>query len=210
VVARRWRCRHPQPLAQWEEARELEPSLATDILGAFTCPDAHVDVFRLVLANMQAAVARGGQFHTYSKVNSIHVASGRRARRALLRYTHREEHEISCEMVINAAGGWAESVAALAGVEVPIHCDKGTLLVLNDRPSSRVINRCRKAGDGDILVPAGPVSVLGTSSMPVPGPEGLTASSREIDALMQLGIELIPGLVNARILPHLLRRSISL
>jgi glycerol-3-phosphate dehydrogenase len=183
-----------------EEARELEPSLATDILGAFTCPDAHVDVFRLVLANMQAAVARGGQFHTYSKVNSIHVASGRVRGVRYCDTRTGEEHEISCEMVINAAGGWAESVAALAGVEVPIHCDKGTLLVLNDRPSSRVINRCRKAGDGDILVPAGPVSVLGTSSMPVPGPEGLTASSREIDALMQLGIELIPGLVNARIL----------
>lgn len=183
-----------------EEARELEPNLAPDILGAFTCPDAHVDVFRLVLANIGAAVARGAKFYTYAKVHAIHIVNGR-VRGVLYRNTRNgEECEIACDVVVNAAGGCAESVAALAGVEVPIRCDKGTLLVLNDRPSSRVINRCRMAGDGDILVPAGPASILGTTSMPVSGPDGLRASSGEVDGLLQLGNELIPGLVNARIL----------
>jgi glycerol-3-phosphate dehydrogenase len=111
-----------------------------------------------------------------------------------------EEHEISCEMVINAAGGWAQSVAALADVEVPICCDKGTLLVINHRLNRRVINRCRKSSDADILVPAGPVCILGTSSIRVPGPEGLTASPDEVDRLLQLGDEMIPGLMDARIL----------
>jgi glycerol-3-phosphate dehydrogenase len=183
-----------------DEARELEPNLAPDILGAFTCPDAHVDVFRLVLANLGAAQARGAQFRTYAKVNSIRTANGR-VRSVVYRNTRTgEEGEIACEMAINAAGGWAESVAAMAGVEVPVRCEKGTLLVLNDRPSSRVINRCRKAGDGDILVPAGPVSILGTTSMPVSGPDRLRASSEEIDGLLRLGNELIPGLADARIL----------
>src|ERR1039458_10146010 len=77
-----------------DEARELEPNLATNILGAFTCPDAHVDVFRLVLANLEAAVARGGRFHTYSKVTSIHTTNGR-VRGVRYRNTLRgEEHEI--------------------------------------------------------------------------------------------------------------------
>jgi len=183
-----------------EEALALEPNLPTDIRGAFTCPDAHVDVFRLVLANLEAAVARGGVFHTYSEVISIDTANGR-VRAVRYRNTRSgEEHEIACEMVINAAGGWAQSVAALAGVEVPIRCDKGTLLVLNHRLSQRVINRCRKAGDGDILVPAGPVCILGTSSICVPSPEHLTASPEEIDALLQLGNDLIPGLRDARVL----------
>jgi glycerol-3-phosphate dehydrogenase len=183
-----------------EEALALEPNLPTDIRGAFTCPDAHVDVFRLVIANLEAAVARGGKFHTYSEVISIDTANGR-VRAVRYRNTRNgEEHEIACEMVINAAGGWAQSVAALAGVEVPIRCDKGTLLVLNHRLSQRVINRCRKAGDGDILVPAGPVCILGTSSIRVPSPEQLTASPEEIDALLQLGNDLIPGLADARVL----------
>jgi glycerol-3-phosphate dehydrogenase len=183
-----------------EEARELEPSLAADILGAFTCPDAHIDVFRLVLANLEAAAGRGGRFLTYSKVTSILTTDGR-VRGVRYRNTRSgEENEISCEVVINAAGGWAQGIAAMAGVDVPVLCDKGTLLVLNHRLSRRVINRCRKSSDADILVPAGPVCILGTSSVRVPGPEGLTTSREEIDHLLRLGDELIPGLAEARTL----------
>jgi glycerol-3-phosphate dehydrogenase len=183
-----------------EEARELEPNLATNILGAFTCPDAHVDAFRLVQTNLEAAVARGGRFQTYSEVTSIHTANGR-VRGVRYRNTlSGEQHEIPCEMVINAAGGWAQSIAALAGVEAPIRCDKGTLLVINHRLNRRVINRCHKSSDADILVPAGPVCILGTSSIRVPGPEGLTVSPEEVDYLLRLGDEMIPGLMDARIL----------
>jgi glycerol-3-phosphate dehydrogenase len=73
-------------------------------------------------------------------------------------------------------------------------------LVLNHRLSRRVINRCRKSSDADILVPAGPVCILGTSSIRVPGPDGLSASPEEVDRLLRLGNEMIPGLVDARIL----------
>jgi glycerol-3-phosphate dehydrogenase len=183
-----------------DEARELEPNLAANILGAFTCPDAHVDVFRLVLANLEAAVERGGRFQTYSEVIAIRTANGR-VRGVRYRNTRNgEEHEISCEMVINSAGGWAQSIAALAGVDVPVVCDKGTLLVINHRLNHRVINRCRKSSDADILVPAGPVCILGTSSIRVPGPEGLSASPEEVARLLRLGDEMIPGLIDARIL----------
>ena len=183
-----------------DEAHELEPNLASNILGAFTSPDAHVDVFRLVLANIKAAQARGAQFHPYSKLISMRsldgCVRGVRYRNTLTG----EEEEISCDVVINAAGGWVNSVTALVGVELPMRCDKGTLLVLNHRASSRVINRCRVAGDGDILVPAGPVCILGTSSMSVSGPEGLAASQDEIENLVQLGSVMSPGIASARIL----------
>jgi glycerol-3-phosphate dehydrogenase len=183
-----------------EEARAMEPNLATNILGAFTCPDAHVDVFQLVLANLEAAVARGGRFQTYSKVTSIHTVNGRIRGVRYRNMRSGEEDEIPCEVVINAAGGWAQNIAALAGVDVPVYCDKGTLLVINHRLNHRVINRCRKSSDADILVPAGPVCILGTSSIRVPSPEGLTASAEEVDHLLQLGNELIPGLADARLL----------
>jgi len=111
-----------------------------------------------------------------------------------------EESTIRCDIVVNAAGAWAQSVAALAGAELPLYCDKGVLLVLNHRLSQRVINRCRKPSDGDIVVPAGPVCILGTSSLFVPSPEGLTASREEIEQLLRQGDELIPGLAEARVL----------
>jgi glycerol-3-phosphate dehydrogenase len=183
-----------------DEARELEPNLSADILGAFTCPDAHVDVFRLVLANIQAAQARVGRFHPYSKVISIRPEDGRVRGVRYRNIRTGDEEEIACDMVINAAGGWAQSVAALAGVEVPVLCDKGTLLVLSHRASNRVINRCRAPADGDILVPAGPACILGTSSINVSGPDGLVASRAEIENLLQLGDVMIPGLATARVL----------
>jgi glycerol-3-phosphate dehydrogenase len=183
-----------------DEALAMEPNLPEDILGAFTCPDAHVDVFQLTLSNIESAVARGAQFKTYCEVKAIDIAGGSvkgvRYRDTLTG----EEGYIGCEMVVNAAGGWAEKVAELAGVEVPLRCDKGTLLILNHRLSSRVINRCRKPGDADILVPAGPVCILGTSSITVPGPEGLTVSQEEIQHLIDLGAELVPALADARVL----------
>ncbi|MGC9157462.1 MAG: anaerobic glycerol-3-phosphate dehydrogenase subunit GlpA [Terracidiphilus sp.] len=182
------------------EALALEPNLGKDIRGAFTAEDGHVDVFRLTQANLDAAVARGARFHTYSKVTSIRISDGR-VRGVHYRNTRTgEEQDLSCEMVVNASGGWAESVAALAGVDVPVRCDKGSLLVLNHRLNHRIINRCRKPGDADILVPAGPVCILGTTSIRMPGPEGLTASPEEIDYLLKLGDELVPGLKEARLM----------
>ena len=183
-----------------DEARALEPNLPKDILGAFTCLDGHVDVFELTLSNIESAVARGGRYKTYCEVRGIDIQNGQvkgvRCRDTLTG----EESYIGCEIAVNAGGGWAQKVAALAGMEIPVRCDKGTLLVLNHNLSKRVINRCRKAGDADILVPSGPVCILGTSSIKVPGPEGLTVSQEEIQHLLDLGIELVPALAEARIM----------
>ncbi len=183
-----------------DEALDLEPHLPRNILGAFTCADGHIQVFDLTMSNVESAVARGAGFKTYCEVRAIDIEKGQvKGVRCHDRLTG-EDSYIGCEIVINASGGWAQKVAELAGVEVPVRCDKGSLLVLNHRLSTRTINRCRKPGDADILVPAGPVCILGTSSITVPGPEGLTVSQEEIEHLLALGIELVPALAEARIL----------
>jgi len=183
-----------------DEALALEPHLPKDILGAFTTPDAHVDVFQLTRSNIESAVAQGGVFRAYCEVTAIHIADGA-VRSVEFRDSRTGEiGSIGCAIVINAAGGWAQKIAAMAGVEVSVRCDKGSLLVLNHNLVSRVVNRCRVPGDADILVPAGPVCLLGTSSFTVPGPEGLTAAPEEIARLLALGTELIPALADARVL----------
>lgn len=183
-----------------EQALALEPNLPDDILGAATCPDAHVDVFQLTLSNLQAAVGRGGRFRAYAEVCAVEHADGR-VRAVRFRDTMSgEEERLCCDLVVNAGGGWAEQVAALAGVHVPVRCDKGSLLVLNHNLVNRVVNRCRKPGDADILVPAGPVCILGTSSITVASPENLRAEPAELDGLLKLGAELVPSIAEARVL----------
>lgn len=182
------------------EALDLEPNLPSGILGASTCPDAHVDVFQLTLSNLQAAVARGGRFRAYAEVTAIERRGGQVTGVRFRDTLSGDEDSIDCEMVVNAGGGWAQQVAALAGLHVPVRCDKGSLLVLNHNLVTRVVNRCRKPGDADILVPAGPVCILGTSSITVSGPEGLRAETDEIEALLKLGTELVPCMAESRVL----------
>jgi glycerol-3-phosphate dehydrogenase len=183
-----------------DEVLSLEPNVPSDVVKAYTCPDGHIDVFQLVLANMEAAVAKGARFRTYSEVTAI-VVENHRIKGVRYRDVNTgEEESLECEFVINAAGGWAQQVAALAGVDVPVRCDRGALLIFNHCLVKRVVNRCRKPGDADILVPCGPVCILGTSSVTVPGPENLTVSPEEIQHLLAFGTELIPALAEARLL----------
>lgn len=183
-----------------EEALSLEPNLPSDIVKAYTCPDGHIDVFQLTLANVESAVGKGASFRTYSEVIGIDL-DGHRVKGVRYRDVNTgEEKSLQCEIVINAAGGWAQPIAAMAGVEVPVRCDRGALLIFNHCLTERVVNRCRKPGDADILVPCGPVCILGTSSVTVPGPEDLTVPPEEVEKLLALGRELIPALADARLL----------
>jgi len=183
-----------------EEALALEPNLPDDIVRAYTCPDAHVDPFQLVIANVEASVARGAACITYAEVTAIRRDNGMVTGVEYRNCLTGERHSITCELVINASGGWAQQIASLAGVDVPVRCDRGALLIMNQRLVNRVVNRCRKPGDADILVPAGPVCILGTSSVTVPSPENLVVPPEEVKALLKLGAELIPALGEARVL----------
>ena len=60
-----------------DEALSLEPNLPADIVKAYTCPDGHIDVFQLTLANIEAAVAKGAIFRAYSEVTGIELENHR-------------------------------------------------------------------------------------------------------------------------------------
>ena len=183
-----------------DEAIALEPNLPGDIVKAHTCPDAHIDVFQLVLANVEAAVSKGARYKTYCEVTAIDVVNGKVRGVRYRDLNTGEEQTLGCEIVVNAAGGWAQQVAELAKVEVSVRCDRGALLIFNHCLVNRVVNRCRKPGDADILVPCGPVCILGTSSVTVPSPENLTVPPDEVKRLLALGAELIPALADARLM----------
>jgi glycerol-3-phosphate dehydrogenase len=182
------------------EALDAEPLLPKDIKVAYVAPDAHVNVFLLTVANAQAAIERGARLKTYTEITSIEL-NGRKVEGVHYRdILTGEQGYLGCEVIINAAGPWADKVASLAGISVPMRCDRGALVIVNHRLSTRVINRCRKPGDGDVIVPGGPVSILGTTSVTVSGPEDLAVKPGEIEYLLGLGSELIPAMAEARVI----------
>lgn len=91
------------------------------------------------------------------------------------------------------------NIAMQAGChDVNLLYSKGTLLISHDRMTNHVINRLRPPSDGDILVPGGTVSVLGTTSVRTDNLESIRPTTEEIDRNVVEGAAMIPALAKAR------------
>jgi len=75
---------------------------------------------------------------------------------------------------------------------------KGTLLVTAHRVTEQVVNRLRSPGDGDILVPGGTVSLLGTTSVRIDSPDLIIPTIKEVDLIVNEGSRMIPTLKGIR------------
>jgi glycerol-3-phosphate dehydrogenase len=64
--------------------------------------------------------------------------------------------------------------------------------------SQRVINRCRKPSDGDIIVPNDTVSILGTTSVQAGQVENFEVTPAEVSLLIQETKRMIPDIGKAR------------
>ena len=181
------------------EALDLEPNLNPALVRAFRVPDAAIDGFKLVWANVGSAAKKGARTYTYTRVDRIIVRNGAVSGVEVTDLRTGEQRRIECRLIVNATGAWAGQVAWLAGCELEVQASKGSLLVFNHRVTNRVVNRLRRPGDGDIIVPQDTVALLGTTSVPVAGPEHLSSSRAEVDQLLLLGRELVPGLDERRV-----------
>jgi glycerol-3-phosphate dehydrogenase len=145
------------------EARRREPLLSPRLGRAFAVPDATIEPWGLVEGNVESALEHGAAVRRYTRLVALGVTGGRVRWADLEDVRTGERERVEVGFLASAAGYWAGRVAALAGVKVEMAPGWGTMIVMNQRLSRRVINRCRPPGDGDILVPVGPVSILGTT-----------------------------------------------
>ena len=183
-----------------KEALKLEPNLAPDILKCFRVPDSCVDGFRLVYHNRQSAEKYGGKALNYHQVTSILKENGKIYGVEAVNKITNEKVEVRCKYIINASGSWAGEICALAGLEASITPDRGTLVAFNHRFTSRVINRLHASADGDIFVPHGSITILGTTSVPTDRPDDTVAPYSEVIKLLDLGEPLFPKVREYRIL----------
>ena len=183
-----------------DEALRLEPRLSRHVVSAYLVPDAAIDGFRMSWQNVDSAKRYGGRLMTYTEVTGI-VKDGDEVHGVNVRDVFTgEESEIGCDILINASGGWAGKIAELAGLEVSVQPDKGTLLVFNQRIVSHAVNRLHKSSDGDIFVPHGSVTILGTTSINNPDVEETGTSREEVETLLSIGEQTLPHLRDYRML----------
>ena len=188
----------PTSLLSRDDALELEPRLNPTLLGAVEVPDGAIDPFSLIVANVRDAESHGAKFLLHTEILSFLVDGNKIQRvKAKDRITG-EEIEILASHVVNAAGSWANRILTLAGLHIGMALSKGSMLITNQRLTQRVINRCRKPSDGDILVPNDTVSILGTTSVRSEEPDDLEVTPAEVSVLVREGSKMVPDVENTR------------
>ena len=182
------------------QAREREPALGERLVSAWAVPDASVDPFRLTLCNLAHARAlTGSGYLPHTRLEGFDLRHG--AIHSVLCRDPRsgEPLRIRARQVVNATGAWAMAVARLAGCRgVRLDCVKGTLLITASRLTHGVVNRLRPPADGDILVPGGSVSLLGTTSDRVDSPDAAPPTVAEVDRNLAEAVTMVPALADAR------------
>jgi glycerol-3-phosphate dehydrogenase len=177
-----------------------EPALDRRIWRAFRVPDAAVEPWQLIEANLADARDRGSEAIPYQRV----VGVTRNGAQIVAVDLHDERSgtisRVAPRVLVSAAGAWAGQIAALAGVELAMSPGKGTMLIYNQRMTDTVVNRCHRPGDGDIMVPIHLVAILGTTEIRVQDPDRYEITREEVAELVAEGTKLFPDLPRMRLL----------
>jgi len=188
----------PSTLLSREKALDLEPGLNPDLISAVEVPDGSLDPFSLVVENARDAEVHGAQFLLHTQARSVQVDKskiiGVRAKGLL----QDEEYTIHPRYLINATGAWANQFLNLAGLRLDMALSKGSMIITNQRITQRVINRCRRPSDGDILVPNGLVSILGTTSIRLNDVENFEVTPSEVSLLIKEISRMVPVITGTR------------
>jgi glycerol-3-phosphate dehydrogenase len=179
---------------------EREPMLNRAVRRAFRVPDASLEPWTLIEANVTAARRLGSDVLAYHELVGLERSGDRLVAAQVLDVRSGSVRRIPVGFVVSAAGAWAGRVAELSGARLAMSPGKGTMLVFNQRMTDTVINRCHRPGDGDIMVPVGTVAILGTTEIEVDDPDEYEVTRPEVDELLDLGATLFPDIRRMRLL----------
>lgn len=180
----------------WElsatEARELEPALSSQVLAAIEVPDGVFDPLHLCLAFLATAQGNGAAVHPFTEVEEL-IVRGSSVEGAVVRdRSTGHRRRVEADIVVNATGPWADRLAAMAGLDVPVLPTAGVMVAVAGRFVDRVINRLNAPSDGDIVLPQRRTVVIGTSSWRVDDPDLVTIPSEHVSLMSARGGELVP------------------
>ncbi|MDA8438067.1 MAG: anaerobic glycerol-3-phosphate dehydrogenase subunit GlpA [Propionibacterium sp.] len=183
------------------QALRREPRLNPGITRAFAVQDASIDGWQLVWGAAKSAMNHGAQVLTYHRVTRVIRDGDQVAGVMCYDEKTRDDVQIDCHFVLNAAGAWAGEIAAMADChDVQVVPGRGIMIAMNHRLVNTVVNRCIYPSDGDILVPVHTVSIIGTTDIKADDPDRLTIPRDEVQQMLDAGEVLVPGFRQARAL----------
>ena len=176
------------------EARDWVPGLSPDVERAMRVPDGVVYPSRLCAANAADAERHGASVCPHAPLEDLIVEQGTIAK---ARIGGDAERIVEPDIVVNAAGAWAGTVAAMAGLAVEMAPSRGVMVSVDYNGLGPALNRCRAPDDGDIVVPHDDEAVLGTTSVPVSDPDDYEQADWKIATSVQVCAAMLPPVAEA-------------
>ncbi|MEM2142271.1 MAG: glycerol-3-phosphate dehydrogenase/oxidase [Candidatus Thorarchaeota archaeon] len=184
-----------------EDTLKIEPAITPSLIASMYFEEFFIDPFRLCLLQAIDAKRHGADVRTYCEVVGISVRDG--LVEGVEFYDHvRETREFARgRIVVNAAGPWADRIAALAGIKLDLRLNKGAHVILDRRVVN--VGVIAKAVDGRMiyLFPHENTTLLGTTALDTwEDPDTLVATHDEIEYLLRSMEWVVPSIREARII----------
>jgi sarcosine oxidase subunit beta len=112
-------------LLNLDEAKEIIPFLNTEglVSAAFHQKDGHLNPFHTTQAFADAAKRLGVTILTHTTVTDIIVENGK------VKGVTTDKGVISTPVVLDAAGGYSQTISKMAGIELPLYSERHQILV---------------------------------------------------------------------------------
>ncbi|MGC9490272.1 MAG: NAD(P)/FAD-dependent oxidoreductase [Thermovirgaceae bacterium] len=109
----------------YDEAREICPGLSADDAVGFTyhARDGHADPMLTTFAYQEAAKRLGVEFYKFTECTDVRTVNGK------VVGVSTNHGDIDTPAVVNAAGGYAQQVAKMAGVDLPNFSERHEIII---------------------------------------------------------------------------------
>ncbi len=179
-----------------QEAKEIVPILNTENLTSATFheKDGHLNPFHTTQAFADAVKRLGGQIYLNTTVTDVTTENGE------ITGVKTDKGDISTRIVVNAAGGWAQDIAAMVGVDLNLYSERHQILVtepldpiLGPMVMSFSLNLyCQQVPHGGII--------MGRGDNTEPRDKRITSSWQFLDEMTKTITSVLPILKGAKIL----------
>ncbi|WP_243669030.1 FAD-dependent oxidoreductase [Vulcanisaeta sp. JCM 16161] len=177
-----------------KEAIREEPNLNPEVKAVIEVPDKVVYARELLMSAAISAYIEGALIIQGAEVVGFDINNNEITSVKVKDNVKGDVKHVNARVFVNAAGPWAGRIASMAGISVDIMPTMGVMVVYRHRLTRRVINRMRPPSDGDILVPYGSASIMGTTAVIIEDPDNLTIAKDDIDFLTSEGSQMVPAL----------------
>lgn len=181
-----------------DELLSMEPNLNTDVVASLYAPTAAItEPWQICIAAIENAVANGAQVNFQEEVLAIQTNNSK------ITKVITTKHEYNADIVINAAGLYADKIATMAGDRaIPIFPRIGEYILLNKFTAHDLVNSIifptpSKMGKGILVLPTVDKGILlGPTSLDLHySLKDLRATSKEgLEKIVQNAKHLVPSI----------------